>query len=131
MFKVSVRYEKMDEPGVVKLIGYTEELPEKGKTFAIQVFRDFAKVIVDFGRVYNIESFGDLFLTQTEWTVLEVKILGSGEPPKENLLPLRRKSGNFNVKNILTEIEKLNNLARKEPVRKASLRLIKTEEILC
>lgn len=120
MLKVLVTYEKMDTEGAIKLMGYIEDFPEVQKSFTLHVYKDFAKVLVDFGRIYNLESFGDLLLLQTEWTVLEVVILNSSEPPKEvtHLRDRRNGGGREKVNALLRELAKLNNLARREPNHK-------------
>lgn len=96
MLRIKVKFDKIEEKGSIKLDGYIEEYPKVGKSLSIQVFKNFSKVIVDFGRVYNIESIGDILLVQTEWVVAEIIFPGETRPTQEES-PVRELKVSYGV----------------------------------
>ena len=75
MFKLSVSVPQSNSK-VLILKGYSEQLPNQQENFSLMMYRDFCKIIIDFGKVYNVKTIGsELLLVQAEHAVVEIEIL--------------------------------------------------------
>lgn len=76
MLRVLVRFDKRDEPKTIKLEGHAEQYPELNKDFFVYVMVQTNKIEIDLGRVFNIKTYNDMLLVQTDQVVAEVWLLG-------------------------------------------------------
>lgn len=112
MLKVIVRFDKITENKSIKLQGFSDQYPEEGKVYSITVQKEKDRIIVDLGKVYNIKSYGDMLLIQTDLVVAEVWILG-GEVEVEyaDILPFVPNDHTLFLKNgKLTALKKVPNV---------------------
>lgn len=84
MFKVTatITQEHSDKNLILK--GYSETLPKVGEFFSLYMYRDFCKIVIEFGNVFNIKEIDEeLLLIQTEHKVVELLINQEIPQPKK------------------------------------------------
>jgi hypothetical protein len=75
MYKLVVKVPKENGTENLILKGYSEFLPQDQQEFSLTMHKNFYKIIIDFGMVYNIKKMTEkYFLVQTENSVIEVSI---------------------------------------------------------
>lgn len=87
MLKVCVRFDKVSDEKTLKLNGYAEKYPEVGKEFSFYVLKKKDRIIIELGNVYNIKSYGDMLLVQTDLVVAEVWIISGEAENNAEILP--------------------------------------------
>jgi hypothetical protein len=92
MYKVRIRFDKVEEPKAIRIEGYTRHYPEEGVDFSIYLFKEDAKIFIDLGRIIHIKHCGDMLLVQTEYMVAEVWILENRDNDLVNIISINPRS---------------------------------------
>lgn len=116
MLKVTVRFDKKDEKKTLRLEGYASDYPQVGKDYSFFIPKDNDRIVVDLGKVINIEPFGDMLLVQTESIVAEIWIIAGESEAGADVLPFVRKPDSLVASNGVVRA------ARKGASRGAMLR---------
>lgn len=107
MLKVRIRIDLMEQPKALKLNGFAAEYPEKGKEFSMFIMKGKTKVYVDLGKVFNINTYGDMLLIQTDSVVAEVWILGGEREGGAEILPFIKDRNTLFLKGgVITSLNK-------------------------
>lgn len=87
MLKVRVKFDAADSAKTMSLEGFAKDFPKVGHLFSIEVKQKSLTIQVDFGKVFNIKSYGDMLLVQTELIVAEVWIISGEREPTAEVFP--------------------------------------------